>query len=599
MSDTDLAFSIPPPGADASAQPSASTSTPSTSTGERKSKKRKSAPVAEAAPAKDQMEQDGQDGAAAAAEGGEEERVLSHKEKRLLKKRKLAAEAAGEEFVPPSAPAPAAAAAAPATTMIGQTLVGNTPSRSAHGVWVGNLNFATHARELLGWFADKGLKEVTRINMPNGKRSHENNRGFAYLDFPSATDVTIAVGLSEQHLDGRKLLIKSSSDYTGRPAASASTLPASSLPESALPALDPSALDPRAPAPAASSATPAAGAAPSPGAVPQTLNRTARKILDKQRNPAGPTLFIGNLGFETKVEDVREMFDRNQVKAAEWEPKVKGKKGVKSGRNPKDKNKKGKEKAGEEGEGEETDRDDDDSSSSSGSDSDSDSSDDDEEEDGEGEKENADDGGKKKREKKEKKEKGPLDLAHAKDAGIRKIRLGTFEDSGKCKGWCFVDFHLPAQATRALLNLRNHTLNGRKLNVEFASADAVRRGQLGTRAASKANGRARREGGGAGGRDDGERPQKRQRGGEDGGAQREGRGGAWGDDAARAYAAAGDFAAPAAPKERMQRPKKDRSGGGGDEGGRKERAKPGAALANAQRASEAIVESRGRKTTFD
>lgn len=31
--------------------------------------------------------------------------------------------------------------------------------------------------------------------------------------------------------------------------------------------------------------------------------------------------------------------------------------------------------------------------------------------------------------------KEPKDLSKAKDAGIRKIRLGTFEDTGKCKGY--------------------------------------------------------------------------------------------------------------------------------------------------------------------
>lgn len=121
--------------------------------------------------------------ATATATDDQGEPVLSHKEKRLAKKRKLAAVQAGED---PEAAAAAAVASKPAKsattathapTTIGNTLVGNTPARSAHGVWVGNLNFATHPRELLAWFADRGLKEVTRINMPGGKRSHENNRG--------------------------------------------------------------------------------------------------------------------------------------------------------------------------------------------------------------------------------------------------------------------------------------------------------------------------------------------------------------------------------------------------------------------------------------
>jgi RNA recognition motif-containing protein len=50
--------------------------------------------------------------------------------------------------------------------------------------------------------------------------------------------------------------------------------------------------------------------------------------------------------------------------------------------------------------------------------------------------------------------------------------------------WAFVDFHTIAQATSALLNPHNHSLNGRKLVVEYASADAVRRGGGGAKQGS-------------------------------------------------------------------------------------------------------------------
>ncbi|GAA6022112.1 hypothetical protein JCM10207_000766 [Rhodosporidiobolus poonsookiae] len=575
--DAQYSFLIPPPGA----APNGDSSPPSAAVDASKTaKKRKAKQDATApAPGTSRAAEGEADGAQAAAAAEDEERPLSHKEKRLAKKRKLTAEAAGADeggngaVSPPKGVAPPSKAKEAAPTMIGSTLVGNTPARSAHGIWIGNLNFATHARELLAWFSERGLKEVTRINMPNGKRQHENNRGFAYLDFPSETEVTIAVGLSEQHLDGRKLLIKSSSDYTGRPAPSASTSTASlSASDAPLPLLDASALDPAAPVPA-------------PGApYLQTLNRTARKILDRQKNPAGPTLFIGNLGFETTVDDIRDMFDRNQKKQAEWEPK---RKSDKKGRKGKGKKRDDDGSAEEDGEGddEETERDDDSDESS-----DEDAGDDGEQAaDASAEKS-------KKRERREKGEpKGPLDLSKAKDAGIRKVRLGTFEDTGKCKGWAFVDFHLPAQATRALLNLRNHALNGRKLNVEYASADAVRRGGLGTRAAGKAAGRARRDGGhGQRGEHDAEGHGKKR-------PQRE-----WDDGAVRDFAtqaARGNAYAERGPPPhkrgafdggfaRGERPQKGRVGDG-------KRAKPGAALANAQRASEAIVASTGRRTTFD
>ena len=42
--------------------------------------------------------------------------------------------------------------------------------------------------------------------------------------------------------------------------------------------------------------------------------------------------------------------------------------------------------------------------------------------------------------------------------------------------WAFVDFTSTEHATAALINPRNHSLDGRKLKVEYASPDAVRRG---------------------------------------------------------------------------------------------------------------------------
>lgn len=250
---------------------------------------------------------------------------------------------------------------------------------------------------------------------------------FAYIDFPTAVDVEIAVGLSEQHLDGRKLLIKSSSDFTGRPSSTA------------LPPLDPSAL-----------IQPRVGV-PTDQSTPQTLNKLARKILDRQKNAAGPTLFIGNLGFETTVDIIRQMFDAHQRAAGAWVAKTKGEEGTK------------KEEVNVEEEGaadEDEDRGEDDS------DEEEESSSSDEEEEEEEEDvivpeivvdEDADltlqpimvvdsDAPAKRVRSKTKAQRNAAgaevpvvkeikDLSKAKDAGIRKIRLGTFEDTGKCKGY--------------------------------------------------------------------------------------------------------------------------------------------------------------------
>jgi RNA recognition motif-containing protein len=82
------------------------------------------------------------------------------------------------------------------------------------------------------------------------------------------------------------------------------------------------------------------------------LSKTAQKILRIQKQPAAPTLFLGNLGFETTEKSIRELFEAHR--------------GLKKVKEP----------------------------------------------DGQLEK----------------------DEAKAVDKWIRKIRMGTFEDSGNCKG---------------------------------------------------------------------------------------------------------------------------------------------------------------------
>jgi len=187
----------------------------------------------------------------------------------------------------------------------------------------------------------------------------------------------VAIALSENPLDGRRLLIKDGGDFNGRPSTS-STAPDSST-----------------------NVDPVNGSVPGTG-----TTKTARKILSAQKQPAGPTLFLGNLSFETTEQSIRDMFGRNSRPA-----KAKKRKG---------------------------------DSGDSGSDD------------------------------------GMDDKATnpAKSAGIRKIRMGTFEDTGKCKGWTFVDFISVEASTAALTNPKNHHLDGRELVVEFASPEAVRRGGI-------------------------------------------------------------------------------------------------------------------------
>ena len=49
---------------------------------------------------------------------------------------------------------------------------------------------------------------------------------------------------------------------------------------------------------------------------PVTATKTAQKILRAQKQPAGPTLFFGNLGFATTEESLRSMLTRNHKRGS-------------------------------------------------------------------------------------------------------------------------------------------------------------------------------------------------------------------------------------------------------------------------------------------
>lgn len=189
------------------------------------------------------------------------------------------------------------------------------PARSEFAVWIGNLSFRTTSDDLRAWLEENGVVGISRINMPAGPRRDEHNKGFAYVDLPSADAITHATSLSESFLGGRRLLIKDGSDFRGRPG------------------LDTTAVT---------------------GDNKSGLTKSAQKILHAQKNPAGPTLFMGNLSFETTEDEIRLLFEG----AAEWRQSQ-----------ARD--------AGEE--------------------------------------------------------------TPATGAGIRRIRMGTFEDTGKCKGCVYAD----------------------------------------------------------------------------------------------------------------------------------------------------------------
>jgi RNA recognition motif-containing protein len=60
-------------------------------------------------------------------------------------------------------------------------------------------------------------------------------------------------------------------------------------------------------------------------------------------------------------------------------------------------------------------------------------------------------------------------------AGIKKMRMATFEDSGKCKGFAFVDFKSVDEVKRVLANKKLRSMNGRKLKMEFGEDRSQRR----------------------------------------------------------------------------------------------------------------------------
>lgn len=215
---------------------------------------------------------------------------------------------------------------------------------------------------------------------------------FCYVDLPSHEAVQAAIALSEDHLDGRRLLIKSGSDFKGRPA-----------------------IDPSLAALAGSNAVhepngSGVGPGDEAGAVMAAtggktgLTKTAQKILRTQKNPPGPTLFLGNLSFNSTQDGVQELFEASAKARDAWKrpDKRQKKKAAKKAKAAK--------RSGEKGE--EASSDDSSGSSNDSSDSSSDSDDDSDEEEAE----------------EKVKEVG------VRGAGIRKVRMGTFEDTGKCKG---------------------------------------------------------------------------------------------------------------------------------------------------------------------
>lgn len=94
--------------------------------------------------------------------------------------------------------------------------------RSDYGIWIGNLAFSVSKDDLRRFFTSNcsfAETTITRIHMPKGaeKFGKAQNKGFAYVDFATERATKEALGLSEQLMSGRRVLIKDAKSFAGRP----------------------------------------------------------------------------------------------------------------------------------------------------------------------------------------------------------------------------------------------------------------------------------------------------------------------------------------------------------------------------------------------
>ena len=101
--------------------------------------------------------------------------------------------------------------------------------RSEYGIWIGNLPWTATKLDLRNFLTkDTDITDqmITRLHMPPPSKSviaasrqviKPQNQGFAYVDFSNGNALTEALTLSEKLLTGRRVLIKDSKSFEGRP----------------------------------------------------------------------------------------------------------------------------------------------------------------------------------------------------------------------------------------------------------------------------------------------------------------------------------------------------------------------------------------------
>ncbi|RMD40998.1 hypothetical protein DV735_g4124, partial [Chaetothyriales sp. CBS 134920] len=98
-------------------------------------------------------------------------------------------------------------------------LNGLDKGRSNYGIWIGNLAFTTSKKALYDFLTKNSISgdSITRLHLPLSESNRMHNKGFAYVDFTSQDIVESALQLSENLLEGRRLLIKDAKNFQGRP----------------------------------------------------------------------------------------------------------------------------------------------------------------------------------------------------------------------------------------------------------------------------------------------------------------------------------------------------------------------------------------------
>ena len=226
-----------------------------------------------------------------------ESKILTPPESPLSKKRKREANPASEIEVDISAPEPASKKALRKAKKGGKTIARKNKSadapqnetdvaeeagqnesgpekpsnRSDYGIWIGNLSWVTTKKDLRGFFngnmSDGGVS-ITRIHLPPPTQSmlrnsrqkiKPNNKGFAYVDVSTKRALEDVLTLSEKLFSGRKVLIKDAKSFEGRPE--------------------------------------------KPGNDLLETDEMAGKLPSNR-------IFVGNLGFETSKEEIREHFSQ-------------------------------------------------------------------------------------------------------------------------------------------------------------------------------------------------------------------------------------------------------------------------------------------------